>query len=71
MVEMEVSKDLKTGEHLHLTNRPSDFCPYRIDIVVQGLQGEDLQLGLRIGEEAQNSCGRGQARHNANRTVSK
>lgn len=43
--------------HVHLTYRPSDFSPQSVDIIVQGLQGEDLELGLFVVEEAQDSGG--------------
>lgn len=47
----------------HLTQGASDFCPHGVDIIVEGLEGKDLELGLLVGEEAQDSGCRDEAGH--------
>jgi hypothetical protein len=46
-----------------LTQRTSDLGPNGVNIIVQSLQGEDLELGLILGEEGENACSRDEARH--------
>lgn len=40
---------------VHLAQGASDLCPDSVDVIVEGLEGKDLELGLLIGEEAQDS----------------
>lgn len=43
------------GDSAHLTQGASDLCPDSVDVIVEGLEGKDLELGLLVGEEAQDS----------------
>jgi hypothetical protein len=37
--------------HVHLTDRSSNFSPESVDVIVQRLEGEDLELRLLVKEE--------------------
>lgn len=46
-----------------MTQSPSDLCPYSINIIVEGLEGKDLELWLLVGEEAKDSGCRDETGH--------
>ena len=48
---------------LHLTKSTGNLGPHGVDVIVEGLEGEDLELGLFVGQEAQHSGGSDKARH--------
>lgn len=54
----------KIADNAHLAQGTSDFCPNSVDIIVESLQGKDLELGFVVGQEAQHSGCRDEAGHN-------
>ena len=48
---------------VHLTQRAGNFSPDSVDIIVEGLEGEDAQLRLLVGQEAEDASGCDEARH--------
>lgn len=52
-----------------MTQGSSDLCPDSIDIIVQGLEGKDLELGLLVGEEAKDSGCCDEAGHGDGRAI--
>lgn len=47
----------------HLAQCTSDLGPNSVDVIVEGLQGKDLELGLVVGEKAQHSGCRDETGH--------
>lgn len=43
------------ADNTHLAQSTSDLGPDGVDIIVESLQGKDLEFGLLVGEEAQHS----------------
>lgn len=48
---------------VHLAQCTSNLGPDGIDVIIKGLQGEDLELGLVVGEKAQHSGCRDETGH--------
>ena len=42
---------------IHLAQCASHLGPDSVDVIVQGLEGKDLELGLLVGQEAQHAGG--------------
>jgi hypothetical protein len=49
--------------YVHLTDGARYLCPYAIDVVVQPLEREDLQRGVRLAEETDQPGGRREGDH--------
>lgn len=49
--------------HVHLTQRTGNLGPNSVDVVVESLEGEDLELGLLVSEKSQHSAGCNEAWH--------
>jgi hypothetical protein len=50
-------------ESLQLVQRPRDLSPDGVNVLVEGLEGEDLELGLLVREKGQEAGGRGPRGH--------
>lgn len=48
---------------VHLTQCAGDLSPDGVDVIIQSLEGKDLELWLLVGEEAQHSGSRHEAGH--------
>lgn len=49
--------------YLHRAQRPRNFSPNSVYILVEGLQGVDLEFGLLVGEEGKHPRGGDEAGH--------
>lgn len=56
-------KETKYLPYLHIAQRASNLCPNSVNIIVEGLEGVDLEFRLLIGEKGKNAGGGDEARH--------
>lgn len=54
----------RSGERgLHLAQRAGDLGPDGVDVIVESLQGKDFELGLLVGQEAEDTGCCDESRH--------
>lgn len=58
-----IDEDGGICRYVHLTDGARYLCPYAVDVVVQPLEREDLQRGVRLAEETDQPGGRREGDH--------